>query len=75
VKLIIACSILAAALGGCVGAPVGYGDNPTNYYRDRGYTGDGYRNRDYYRGDEHYRDYSYRNERRNPADPFVQHGN
>ena len=76
-KRILAFSILAALLGGCGTAPGGYGDNRDGYYRERGYSDGSYRNRDYYRGDGYYRDdnYIYRSERRNPSDPFQQHGN
>jgi len=64
-KFILIFSILAALLGGCVLAPVGYGDD-RGYYR-----GDGaYRDRGYYRGDDRYPDYGYRNQ----GNPYHDHG-
>jgi len=54
-KSILIFSILAGLLGGCVLAPVGYGDD-RGYYRGDGHY---YRDRDYNRGDGRYPEYGY----------------
>jgi hypothetical protein len=66
-KYILILSILAALLGGCAVVPAGYGD------RERGYNrGDGnYPGRDY--NDGIHRNYSYRGEHGNQADPYRDH--
>ncbi len=66
-KSIFILSILAALLGGCVIAPIGYGDNRDGYHGERSYSrGDGYyRDSGYHRGDGYFHDYSYHGERGN----------
>ena len=61
-KYILILSILAASLGGCVLAPIGY--DRDGYYRERGY----------HRGDGNYRDYRYRGEYGNQGSSYRDHG-
>jgi hypothetical protein len=60
-KKILLLSIMAALLGGCVLAPVGYGDNRDGYYRERSYNhGDGYYRDSANRGEYGYQGNAYR---------------
>ena len=63
-KYALMLSLLAALLGGCAIVPAGYGDRRDGYSQER----------DYRHHDGYGRDYEYRGQYNNPADPFEQHG-